>query len=284
VRFGHEVLAVPDGHQALDQLLRASGPRLAILDWAMPGADGLTVCRTVRERSGTYVYLILLTTRDGREDLLAAFDAEADDYVTKPFDALELGGRIRAGERVLGLQEQLIAAHEALRHEATHDRLTTMWNRGRVLDQLGRELIRARREHRPLAVAVADIDHFKTINDTMGHHVGDDVLRQVAARMNALRGERDCIGRYGGEEFLIVLPGCDIRAARGMAERLRAAVSADPIRSGDVELQVTVSFGIAATDRSDEQPDVLIQAADRALYRSKAGGRNRVEAEADAAV
>jgi two-component system cell cycle response regulator len=278
VRLGHEVIAVADGHQAQDELLRHGGPRLAILDWVMPKADGLEVCKAIRKRSATYVYVILLTTRDKREDMVEALDAEADDFLTKPFDVVELGARLRSGERVLGLQEELIKAHEALHHEAMHDRLTTLWNRGRILDQLGRELIRARREHRPLAVAIADIDNFKQINDTQGHQAGDDVLRQVAERMSALRGERDCIGRYGGEEFLIVLPGCDLNAARGMAERLRLAVSTDPIHSGDFSLNVSVSFGIAATDRCDEQPAVLIHAADEGLYRAKAFGRNRVEA------
>jgi diguanylate cyclase (GGDEF)-like protein len=277
LRMGHEVVAVSDGLEAVDLMLSAGGPRLAILDWMMPKADGLTVCRTLRERSATYVYVILLTTRDRREDMMAALDAEADDFVTKPFDVVELGARIRSGERVLGLQEQLIAAHEALHHEATHDRLTGLWNRGRILDQLGRELIRSRREHRPLSVVIADIDHFKRINDTHGHRAGDDVLRQVAERMNALSAERDCLGRYGGEEFLIVLPGCPALDARAVADRLRAAVASSPTQVGTTLIPVTVSFGVASTDRADEQPATLINAADEALYRAKAAGRNRVE-------
>lgn len=277
VRFGHEVVAVTDGGEAVDLLLGDGGPRLAILDWMMPNGDGLSVCRTVRERSATYVYVILLTSRDRREDMMAALDAQADDFLTKPFDVVELGARIRSGGRVLGLQEQLIAAHEALRQEATHDRLTGLWNRGRVLDQLGRELIRARREHRPLSVVIADIDHFKRVNDTHGHQGGDEVLRQVAERMSALSTERDCLGRYGGEEFLIVLPGCDAARAHASADRLRDAVAATPVVAGGTTLPITVSLGVASTDRADEPPAALIRLADEALYRAKAGGRNRVE-------
>jgi two-component system cell cycle response regulator len=276
-RFGHEVIPVPDGQQAIDALLLPGAPRLAILDWMMPHGDGLTVCRTVRERSVTYIYVILLSTRDRREDMVAALDAQADDFLTKPFDVVELGARIRSGERVLGLQEQLLAAHEALRHEATHDRLTGLWNRGRILDQLGRELIRSRREHRPLSVIIADIDHFKKINDTHGHQVGDDVLRRVAERTGATQVERACAGRYGGEEFLIVLPGTEAQGAEAEAERLRAAVAASPIRAGKTMIPVTISLGVASTERADQPPTILIQAADEALYRAKAAGRNRVE-------
>ena len=276
VRFGHEVVAVADGREAVDTLLGENGPRLAILDWMMPKADGLTVCRTMRARSVTYVYIILLTTRDRREDMMAALDAEADDFLTKPFDVVELGARIRSGGRVLKLQEDLNAAQMAFHHEATHDRLTGLWNRGRILDQLGRELIRARREHRPLSVLIADIDHFKRINDTHGHQVGDEVLRQVAERLGGPSAGRDCVGRYGGEEFLTVLPGCDAARALDAAERLRADVAGRAMQAASTAIEVTVSVGVASTERADDQPASLIRSADQALYRAKAAGRNRV--------
>jgi len=277
VRFGHEVIAVGDGREAVDLLLGADGPRLAILDWMMPNADGLTVCRTVRQRSVTYVYIIMLTSRDRREDLVAALDAEADDFLTKPYDVVELGARIRSGGRVLKLQEQLIAAHEALHHEATHDRLTGLLNRGRILDQLGRELSRCRREHHPLSVVLADVDHFKAVNDSHGHLAGDDVLRQVADRMRIQVADRDRLGRYGGEEFLAVLPACEAARARETAERLRAAVADAPMQAGRVMTSLTVSLGVATSDRSDDPPGVLVRASDEALYRAKNAGRNRVE-------
>jgi diguanylate cyclase (GGDEF)-like protein len=277
VRLGHEVVQVSDGLQAVETVLQPDGPRFVILDWVMPGADGITACKTIRQRSVSYIYIVLLTTRDRREDMIQVFDAEADDFLTKPFDSLELGARLRSGERVLGLQEQLIAAHEALRHEATHDRLTGLWNRGRILDQLGRELTRCRREHRPLSLLIADIDHFKAANDTHGHQLGDEVLREVGVRMQAICGERDCIGRYGGEEFLIVLPGCDAVKAMDVAEKMRQAVARDPVFALRAQVPATVSIGVASTDRAEEQPAVIIHAADEALYRAKAAGRNRVD-------
>ena len=213
VRFGHEVVAVADGREAVDTLLGENGPRLAILDWMMPKADGLTVCRTMRARSVTYVYIILLTTRDRREDMMAALDAEADDFLTKPFDVVELGARIRSGGRVLKLQEDLNAAQMAFHHEATHDRLTGLWNRGRILDQLGRELIRARREHRPLSVLIADIDHFKRINDTHGHQVGDEVLRQVAERSSGCQGVQAVVVPQMGPEHTVGEAGVILQPA-----------------------------------------------------------------------
>ena len=277
LRMGHEVVAVSDGLEAVDLMLSAGGPRLAILDWMMPKADGLTVCRTLRERSATYVYVILLTTRDRREDMMAALDAEADDFVTKPFDVVELGARIRSGERVLGLQEQLIAAHEALHHEATHDRLTGLWNRGRILDQLGRELIRSRREHRPLSVVIADIDHFKRINDDLGHAAGDAALVAVAQVIRTSLRPTDFAARMGGEEFALIFPDTALGGAITAAERLREAVASVQVDyKGAALRRITVSLGLAALEQGADAQSLLAQ-ADQALYRAKRSGRDRVD-------
>jgi two-component system cell cycle response regulator len=279
VRLGHTFVAVKDGPEALNALLDPDGPRLAILDWMMPGADGLAVCRAIRKRPtpAPYVYVILLTARDRREDMVAALDAEADDFLTKPFDAVELRVRLRSGERVLALQERLLEVQEELRIEATHDALTGLWNRGMVLDQLRRELRRAHRERGPLAVIMADIDHFKCINDAHGHEAGDEVLRQTAKSMRSALRDYDGVGRYGGEEFLFLLPRCDATVAGQVAERVRAAVAAAPVCVGDVPLTVTASLGVACTRSSGDEPNALIRAADEALYRAKGHGRNRVE-------
>lgn len=278
VRLGHEVIAVADGTQAIDAMRSGDSPRLAILDWIMPGADGLAVCKAVRQRGAPYVYVILLTARDRHEDMVAALDAEADDFLRKPFDSVELRARLRSGERVLDLQERLLHAQEQLRHDATHDRLTGLWNRGMIVDELERELTRAKREKHPLTILIGDVDHFKSVNDTYGHAAGDDVLKETARRMASVRRSYDSIGRYGGEEFLLILPGCDLQQAGPVAERVRATVAAEPVSIGAVKWPVTVSIGVATSAETLADASALIAAADEALYRAKARGRNRVEA------
>ena len=190
--MGHEVCAVDDGAAALERLGRPDSPRIAILDWMMPGLDGLSVCRSLRQAVGPYTYVILLTARETRRDMVEALDAGADDFLTKPLDVLELRARLRSGERIIALQEDLLRTQSELEHQASHDRLTGLWNRGRVLDQLTRELYRTRREKACLAVVMADIDHFKRINDTWGHATGDVVLCDRAA--DAVRAA--CLGRH----------------------------------------------------------------------------------------
>jgi len=274
-RLGHEPVMVTNGTDAEEQLLRPDGPRLAILDWDMPGADGLAVCRAVRLRAHPYVYVVLLTARDRREDMLVALEADVDDFLTKPLNPGELQARLRSGERLLTLQENLLRAQEALRYQATHDDLTGLWNRVMVLEQLAVEITRAKRAKKSVAIMLADLDHFKKVNDTYGHPAGDAILREAAARMRVALRAYDSIGRYGGEEFLIVLPGCDASAALVVAERARTSVAA-PVRVGDIDIPMSISLGVASTQTASEDPALLIQAADEALYRAKAAGRNRV--------
>jgi diguanylate cyclase (GGDEF)-like protein len=278
VRLGHEVIAVEDGDQALAALLAPDGPRLAILDWMMPGIDGLDVCRQVRQRPTPYTYLILLTSRDQRSDMLEGLDTGADDFLTKPCDAVELRVRLRSGERVIALQEHLLEAQAALRFEACHDRLTGLANRGSILDQLHKELKRARRERAPLSVLLADLDHFKSINDDYGHAVGDKVLREVGTRMRSVLRASDAIGRYGGEEFLIVLPRATVEGAQEVGERVRTAVCAEPVSDNGLVIPASTSIGAASTATTGFDPDALVRAADAALYRAKAQGRDRVVA------
>ena len=184
---------------------------------------------------------------------------------------------MRAANRILELQSQLLAAQENLREKATHDPLTGLWNRGATLEALERDLARARREKAPVGVLLGDLDHFKRVNDTYGHDVGDLTLCQAAKRMLSAIRIYDTLGRYGGEEFLIVAPGCSTANATAMAERIRRCMAAEPILADQRPLTLTISVGVAAGENGGLDSASLIQAADQAMYRAKKAGRNRVE-------
>jgi two-component system cell cycle response regulator len=279
LKWGYEVVLATDGIQAWEVLQSSDAPRLALLDWMMPGKDGIQLCREIRKRDGQpYVYVVLLTAKGQKQDLLEGLEAGADDYVVKPFDAAELRARLRAGERILELQSQLMAAGEALRFQANHDPLTGLYNRAAILDLLHRELPRSHREGRSLGIVLLDLDNFKHINDTRGHLAGDAVLREVARRMSAGIRAYDAVGRYGGEEFLIVVPSSDAMGTLGQAERIRASLVDRPVEAPEGEILVTASMGVVSTDIvAAADTDALLRAADAALYRAKSGGRNRAE-------
>jgi two-component system cell cycle response regulator len=278
-KWGYEVMVACDGAEALQILEREDAPALIILDWMMPGMTGLEVCQRIRQR-GTepYIYILLLTSKSQKEDLIEGMDAGADDYITKPFDQNELQVRLRAGTRLVDLQAQLLSAREALREQATRDSLTHLWNRSSILEALTRELSRAEREASPLGVVIVDLDHFKHINDSHGHPAGDAVLREAARRMQNSVRQYDSIGRYGGEEFLILLPGCSEAESYSQAERLRKQLTSSDIRINDTALRITASFGVTAAIPGDPwTSEGLIRKADEALYVAKKSGRNRVE-------
>jgi diguanylate cyclase (GGDEF)-like protein len=279
-KWGYEVMIGRDGEEALAILQSNETPRLAILDWMMPGIDGVEVCRRVRAAGKEpYVYILLLTARTDSQDLVEAMEAGADDYLTKPFNTLELRARLRAGRRIVELQEELLVAREALRVQATHDSLTGLLNRAAILEVLRTELARASREHQPVSVLMVDLDHFKKINDQLGHLAGDIVLRETTRRMASAIRRYDSIGRYGGEEFLVILPGCASEGALAQAERLRLAVGAEPIDLGCRLVSVTCSIGYAyCADAASGTSDSLVREADGALYGAKEGGRNRIAA------
>jgi two-component system cell cycle response regulator len=279
-KWGYEVVVACDGVEAWKGLSADDAPKVAILDWVMPGLTGPEVCRNVRELprdKENYTYILLLTSKSLKEDLIEGLEAGADDYITKPFDQHELKVRLRAGTRIIDLQRELIAAREELRDQATRDFLTRIWNRSSVLDTLQRELDRGRRDNKPVGVVLADLDHFKLVNDTYGHFAGDAVLREFARRMQGCMRSYDAIGRYGGEEFLIVLPGCDEPCTSGQAERLRAALAIEPMMINDTAQTVTCSFGATSWQPGMEpNPEALIRIADEALYMAKHQGRNCV--------
>jgi two-component system cell cycle response regulator len=279
-KWGYAATIARDGEEAWEALQAPNPPRLAILDWMMPGMDGVEVCRRVRAADREpYIYILLLTARTESQDLVEGMDAGADDYLTKPFNAQELRVRLRAGSRILDLQEELLRARESLREQATHDSLTGFLNRATILESLSNELARGAREHHPVSLMIADLDRFKAINDTHGHLAGDAVLREVALRMTGAVRRYDTIGRYGGEEFLIVAPGCEGEAAFAQAERIRQAVCESPLPAGaGITLPVTCSIGMAwRSPPAEGDIDALVREADEALYRAKNAGRNRVE-------
>ena len=276
--WGYEVNAVADGAEAWRVMSAENPPTLAIFDWMMPGFTGPELCQMIRENvREPYTYILLLTSRNERDDLVEGMDAGADDYLTKPFDRHELQVRLRAGRRIVDLQEELLKTREALRVQATHDYLTQIWNRSAILEILDRELARSAREGAPVGLVLADLDSFKAINDTHGHLAGDTALRQAASRMQGCMRQYDSIGRYGGEEFVIVLPGADEQAVRAQGERMRAAIRDTPIVLLDRSLTISSSFGCSAGTGGEATAEMLIRAADTALYEAKRGGRNRVD-------
>ena len=283
VKWGYDVVVTCDGDEAWEALRAEDAPRLAILDWMMPGLDGVEICGRMRkEAREPYIYIILLTALHRDEDLVTGMEAGADDYITKPFKANELRVRLRAGRRIIELQNELIEAREALRERATHDPLTGLWNHEEILRILRRHLSRAKREGGEVSVIMADLDHFKNVNDTHGHMAGDTVLRQTAVRMLSMVRDYDYVGRYGGEEFLIVLPGSDMEGATVLAERLCLSISSQSMDIPEGMIPVTISLGVANNCKEKKSDtDSLVHAADLALYRAKEKGRNRVEIATD---
>ncbi len=279
-KWGYEVVVACDGSEAWNALQGEDAPRIAILDWVMPGLTGPEVCKRVRENSReserAYTYLLLLSSKSQREDLIEGLESGADDYLTKPFDQHELKVRLRAGIRIIDLQRELVAAQEKLQEQATKDFLTHLWNRSSILEILQRELSRGARENRGVGVVLADLDRFKVVNDTHGHFAGDAVLREFSRRMLTCMRPYDAIGRYGGEEFLIILPGCDEKCTASQAERMRGALAADPMLINDARHLVTGSFGATSWRPGiPTQAENLIRIADSALYMAKNQGRNR---------
>lgn len=274
-KWGYEAVIAHSGTEAWRILEAEDAPRLAVLDWMMPGMDGVEICRRIRSSNREpYIYILLLTARTESQDLIDGMNAGADDYLTKPFNSHELRVRLHAGRRILDLQEELLKAREALRDQATHDGLTGLLNRTSILEKLDDELARAARARTPVSAIMVDLDRFKSINDTYGHLAGDTVLREAAHRMKSTARRYDSVGRYGGEEFLIVLPGCDAPDAAVQAERMRAAIGATPLLAPSPPVLVTASLGVACTSHC--APEALVREADFALYEAKAEGRNRV--------
>jgi diguanylate cyclase (GGDEF)-like protein len=270
-KLGHEVTATSDGREAWDALDKEHFP-LILSDWMMPNMDGVDLCRLTRAESRPqYTYIILMTALSGKTNYLEAMAAGADDFITKPYDEEQLAARLHVAQRILALLEKL-------RSQAMFDELTGLLNRAAIIESLSQELDRGARDGKQLGVVLLDVDHFKGVNDIYGHAVGDAVLKEVAGRLkNSLR-VYEKVGRYGGEEFLVVAPDCNGCSVVTLAERVREWISGAAINTGYEALPMSCSLGTAVSDAATkEDADAIIARADAALYRAKANGRNRTE-------
>jgi diguanylate cyclase (GGDEF)-like protein len=278
-KWGYDVVSATDGNDAWEKLQEEDAPRLVILDWMMPGIEGIEICRRIRENSKSedqYTYLTLLTAKESKENIVTGMEAGADDYVTKPFDMHELRVRVRAGERIVQLQSDLLEAKKKLEIQSRTDPLTGVLNRRAILSQIGYELSRAKRNNTHISISMLDLDHFKNINDTFGHLAGDAVLRECIHRVESAVRAYDSVGRFGGEEFIVVLPETNEADAFSVAERIRLRIAEKDANVDGISISFAISQGLA-TCTGDESVDNLIAMADRALYRAKENGRNRVE-------
>lgn len=275
-RHGFDPVVVGDGIDAWQIMKRKDAPNLALLDWEMPGMDGLEVCQKIRERPKLNPpYIMILTGRGEKGDIVRGLDAGANDYLLKPYDTGELLARIRVGQRMVQLQADLIEAKDALAYEAMHDSLTGLLNRRAILDCLSKELVRAQRRGTSLSIGLCDLDHFKRINDTYGHQAGDEALCGFARITRDNLREYDHVGRYGGEEFLVVAPDSSGSPQENLYERLRASVAAFPLKAKAGKISLTVSIGVVGV-KSPVTVDDLLTIADGALYAAKEQGRNRI--------
>lgn len=270
--WGYETVTARNGKQAWEAL-RKNEIRIAVVDWMMPGMDGIELCRKIRqkyqEKKSKYTYIILLTGRDQQGDIITGLSAGADDYITKPFSFLELKVRIQNGARIIKVEDNQIEL-------ASYESLTKAWNRKKIFEFFKEELTRGRRENRPTGLIIVDVDRFKNVNDTYGHFIGDEVLIEVTSRLNKCIRGYDKLGRYGGDELIVVLPNCGLTHVKNIAERLRLSVCQKKIKTKKGPLKITISLGGTSSDIFPKaSADELIQASDKALYSAKNKGRNR---------
>lgn len=292
-KAGYAVQSFENGKEATQSILEMRSG-IVISDWQMPVMDGIGLVRFVRGMESMHavgsIYFVLLTANSETDSLVTGLDSGADEYLTKPYCKEELLARIRAGVRIVDLQEELVSrqvalvranlelelARKRLSQMASTDSLTQLNNRRALLDRLEDHWALAERYGRPLCCIMVDVDRFKSVNDTYGHHTGDVVLRTVATMLRECLRRHDVCGRLGGEEFCIVCPETPLEGAVIVAERLREAIAARVIDAGDHTLQVTASFGVAVRGDSDSRSQDMINRADAMLYKAKENGRNQV--------
>jgi len=279
VEWGYKVTSVTDGQKALEILQGREAPRLAILEWIMPGMNGIDICREIRKQTRKpYTYISMSTAKVKKQDMVEGLQSGADDYLIRPYKPQELRARLRAGRRILDLREQLLSAYRLIEAQRTVDPLTGVWSRNVILDILKRQLTLSSRSHSPMSLVIAHIDHFRDINASFGPFAGDTVLREVGRRFRAALRPPDSIGRSEADEFVIVLPGCDAPTAASLAEKFRARVDWRAVDTSEGVVAVTISLGVMVTPSEKALSlDAAWRLATEALSRAKAKGRNRVE-------
>lgn len=277
--WGYEVIPCADGNEALRTLEGQDPPPVAILDWDMPGLSGVEVCRRIRAAGKEpYTYMIILTAHEEKEALVEGLESGADDFLRKPFDDGELRARLHIAQRTTDLQADLIATRERLRVQVTHDALTGLWSRGAILEFFDREVARAHRERRTLAAVLIELDPFKFSTDPGKRLTRDTVVREAGNRIRVSLRSYDTVGRHGGEQFLVVIAGCDAEVSARRAEQIRAAVAQRPIELSGVSLALTCSGGLIVGPTGEmPDPSAMLRKADEALQLAKKLGRNRVE-------
>lgn len=274
--WGFEVSIAQDGASAWNIFQESGDIQIAILDWMMPNLSGIELCQKIREKNQEpYVYLIILTSKNCPEDIISGLSSGADDYITKPFNPSELRARLKTGERIIELEYELRMARQKFQELAMHDGLTNLLNRVAILEELTGEIARAYRTNTSLCTLMLDIDYFKKINDTYGHQVGDEVLVEIAVRLKKELRIYDRIGRYGGEEFFIILSNCTWEFGQNVANRLLKRISGTPVQTQAGPIQVTASIGFTSTDKLKQvTPEIMLSVSDKALYLAKNKGRN----------
>jgi two-component system cell cycle response regulator len=279
-RSGYDIAEFATGNEAREQLAKIPWD-LAILDRRLPDMDGVDLCQELKSNPEFKSrYVIMLTGEDDQEDKVQGLDLGADDYITKPFQYPELLARIRAGKRIVDLQKELMETNRRLERLSITDGLTKLYNHRYFQDELARAFEESARYHRPLSLAMIDLDFFKKVNDTYGHAVGDDVLKAVSRMFQDSIRTTDLAARYGGEEFAIMMPETNLDDAIISAEKLRSLVESTPISTQAGPVPVTVSVGVATVPHPNiHAAKELVVAADNALYRAKRAGRNQVQAE-----
>jgi two-component system cell cycle response regulator len=279
LRFrGYRVATADRGDKAID-LVHETHPDLILLDIMMPDMDGYEVARRIRATDDIpYIPIIVVTARDSTEDKVTGLDAGADDYLTKPINFPELEARVRSMLRIKRLQDELEEKNRKLEQLSISDGLTGLFNHRHLHELLQEEFDRSSRTEEPISVVMFDLDRFKQVNDTHGHQAGDQVLRKLAHILRETAREIDRLGRYGGEEFLAILPDSDPEAGVTFAERVREAVESEPFDIGDGDrIEMTISAGVATYPHDrPEGPRRLVHYADQALYSAKNSGRNTV--------